>query len=134
MFYTFISKFFLIIKHTNIGSVWIELILLKLKTENWKHCSKIIFKCVNSIVGPNFNEKVTKKWDLWVPYTIHGPTELIKRLKSQQLPATVHMNSSRCSLNECAAAGKLKKKKKEKRWRNVNANAKAGSKPSHSWI
>ena len=23
----------------------------KLKTENWKHCSKIIFKCVNSIVG-----------------------------------------------------------------------------------
>ena len=24
----------------------------KLKTENRKHCSKIIFKCVNSIVGP----------------------------------------------------------------------------------
>ena len=47
-------------------SVWIELILLKLKTENWKHCSKIIFKCVNSIVGPIFNEKVTEKWNLWV--------------------------------------------------------------------
>ena len=31
------------------------------ETENWKlkHCSKIIFKCVNSNVGPNFNEKVT---------------------------------------------------------------------------
>ena len=28
---------------------------LKLKTENWKHCSKIIFKCINSIVGPIFN-------------------------------------------------------------------------------
>ena len=27
----------------------------KLKTENWKHCSKIIFKCVKSIVGPIFN-------------------------------------------------------------------------------
>ena len=27
----------------------------KLKTENWKHCSKIIFKCVNSNVRPIFN-------------------------------------------------------------------------------
>ena len=32
---------------------------LKLKTE--KYCSKIIFKCVNSIVRPIFNEKVDKK-------------------------------------------------------------------------
>ena len=68
-----------------IGSVWIELILLKLKTENWKHCSKIIFKYVNSNMGPNFNEKVTQKWDLWVLYTVHGTTKLIKKLKSQQL-------------------------------------------------
>ena len=37
---------------------------LKLKTE--KHCSKIIFKCVNNIVRPIFNEKVDKKWYLWV--------------------------------------------------------------------
>ena len=28
-----------------LGSVWISLI-----AENWKHCSKIIFKCVNSVV------------------------------------------------------------------------------------
>ena len=49
-----------------IGCVWIELILLKLKTENLKHCSKIIFKCVNSTVGPIFNEKVDKKCNLWV--------------------------------------------------------------------
>ena len=48
-----------------LGCVWIELILLKLKTENEKHCSKIIFKCVNSIVGPIFSEKVDKKWSLW---------------------------------------------------------------------
>ena len=32
----------------------------------WNHCSKIIFKCVNSTVGPIFNEKVAKKWNLWV--------------------------------------------------------------------
>ena len=36
----------------------------KLKIE--KHCSKIIFKCVNSILGPIFNEKIDKKWYLWV--------------------------------------------------------------------
>ena len=35
------------------GSVWIELIVAE--TENWKYCSKIIFKCVNSVVGPIFN-------------------------------------------------------------------------------
>ena len=34
--------------------------------ENWKRYSKIIFKYVNSIVGPIFNEKVVKKWNLWV--------------------------------------------------------------------
>ena len=35
-----------------IGSIRIQLILLK--TKNRKHCSKIIFKCVNSAVGPIF--------------------------------------------------------------------------------
>ena len=76
---------------------------------------------MNSNVGPNFNEKVTQKRNLWVPCTVHGTTKLIKKLKSQQLPATVHMNSSRCPLIECAAAGKKKKKvkkrkRKRKRW------------------
>ena len=37
----------------NVGSVWIEFIVVE--TENWKYCSKIIFKCVNSTVGPIFN-------------------------------------------------------------------------------
>ena len=41
------------------------------ETENWKHCSKIIFKCINSIVGPIFNEKVDKKWSLWDPWIVH---------------------------------------------------------------
>ena len=36
-----------------VGSVQIELILLKL--ENYKHCNKIIFKRVNSAVGPILN-------------------------------------------------------------------------------
>ena len=67
---------------------------------------------MNSNVGPNFNEKVTQKWDLWVRALFTGTTELIKELKSQQFPATVHMNSSRCPLIECAAAGEKKKSKK----------------------
>ena len=28
--------------------------------------SKKIFKCVNNTVGPIFNEKIDKKWNLWV--------------------------------------------------------------------
>ena len=39
--------------------------------ENWKYCSKIIFKCVNSIVGPILM-KICVKRGLWVPWTIHG--------------------------------------------------------------
>ena len=41
-----------------------------------------------------------------------GPTELIKKLKSQQLPATIHVNNSLCPVIECAAVGKKKKKKR----------------------
>ena len=41
-------------KKVILGSVWIHL-----KTE--KYCSKIIFKCVNSTMGPIFNEKIDKK-------------------------------------------------------------------------
>ena len=40
-------------------------------TENWKHCSKIIFKCVNSAMRPIFNESFTEKRGLWVPWTVH---------------------------------------------------------------
>ena len=45
--------------YSHSGSVWIQL-----KTE--KHCNKIIFRYVNSIVESIFNEKVDKKWYLWV--------------------------------------------------------------------
>ena len=45
---------------------------LLLKTKNWKYYSKIIFQCVNSIVGPIFNVYFAEKRDLWVPWTMHG--------------------------------------------------------------
>ena len=77
------------------GSVWIGLILLKLKTYYSNHCSKIIFKCVNSIMGPIFNEKVAKKWNLWIheQYIMH-----CLRQKSQHLWLLFieqYMNSNR---------------------------------------
>ena len=48
------------------GPFGLNLLLLKLKTKNWKYCNKIIFKCVNSTVGLIFNEKLAEKWNLWV--------------------------------------------------------------------
>ena len=71
----------------NFGSVWIGLILLKLKTYCWNHYSKIIFKCVNSAVGPIFNEKIDKKWNLWV---CEQCTDALFTEKSQHLRLTVH--------------------------------------------
>ena len=49
----------------NLGCVRIELIFAETENWNWKHCSKIIFKCVNSTVGPIFNKKVAEKCNLW---------------------------------------------------------------------
>ena len=51
----------------------------KLKTENWKYCSKIIFKCVNSTMGPilNFFSAWTVLWTVmnsaWT--VIFSPTQ-----------------------------------------------------------
>ena len=75
------------LKSWNLGSVWIGLILLKLKTYCWNHCSKIIFKYVNSAVGPIFNEKIDKKWNLWVRKQC---TDALFTEKSQHLRLTVH--------------------------------------------
>ena len=68
---------------------------------------------MNSTVRSSFNEKITQKWDLWVPYTVHGTHKTDKKADKSKLPATVHMNSSRYPLIECAAAGKKKKKVEE---------------------
>ena len=85
------------------GSVWIELILLKLKTENWKHCSKIIFKWVDSAVWPIFNENVDKKWSLWDPWivhkcTVHRRTGQPLRLKEKKKKT---LRKHRRSTNKC---------------------------------
>ena len=93
-----------------IGSVWIGLILLKLKTYCWNHCNKIIFKCVNSAVGLIFNEKIDKKWNLWVREQC---TDILFTENWSKVVATVHvpyMNSSR-KWGENAWKKKKKKKK-----------------------
>ena len=59
--------------------------LFLLKTKKWKHYSKIIFKYVNNVVGPIFNEKVTKKWSLWDPWTVHECTVHGRVIKSCSL-------------------------------------------------
>ena len=65
------------------------------ETKNWKYYSIIIFKCVNSAVGPIFNKKIDKKWNLWVH------EQYIDALFTEnwsKVPATVHvpyMNSNR---------------------------------------
>ena len=65
LFSSFYKIYFpIFLQNLNYGSVWIEFIVTE--TENWKYCSKIIFKCVNSVVGLIFNEKVAEKWNLWV--------------------------------------------------------------------
>ena len=92
---------------TNFGSVWIELILTKTENWNWKHCSKIIFKCVNSVVGPIFNEKVAEKWYLWVLWTMHGTHWCDKGTKKQE------------KLLSPTAADKKKKKRRERNSQNA---------------
>ena len=69
---------------------------------------------MNSNVEPNFNEKVIKNEICGFHTLFMRPTELIKKkLKSQQLMATVHINSNRGPLTECKK--KKKKKKKERK-------------------
>ena len=54
------------------GCVWIELIFVETENWNWKHCSEIIFKCVNSAMRPIFNKKVVEKCNLWDSWMVHG--------------------------------------------------------------
>ena len=93
--------------HSNWGSVWIGLILMKLKTYCWNHYSKIISKCVNSTVGPIFNKKIDKKWNLWLREQC---TYTLFTKNWSKVAVTVHvpyMNSSRLW-------GKTHEKKKKK--------------------
>ena len=52
--------------HHQIYLLWVRLDTAYF-AKNWKHYIKIIFKYVNSAVGPIFNEKIAEKWSLWVP-------------------------------------------------------------------
>ena len=65
---------------------------LKLKTE--KYCSKIIFKCVNSTVGPIFNEKVAEKWNLWIHKQYTMCTDWLKKVWKVQLYGYCSLNSA----------------------------------------
>ena len=56
---------------------------LLLKIENRKHCSKIIFKCVNSIMGPSFNENFAEKNTYESREQCTGPT-IQKRIAGKQ--------------------------------------------------
>ena len=92
---------------------------LKLKTE--KHCSKIIFKHVNSTVGPIFNEKVAEKRNLWIREQCTVCIDWLKIVWQVKL----------CGYCSAAAIVKFvpkRVKKKKKEQKNANANASAGPK------
>ena len=107
-------------KKKHLGSVWIGLILLKLKIYCWNHCSKIIFKCVNNTVRPIFNEKVAKKWNFWVheQYMMHCLLQKSQHLRL--LFIEQYMNSNH-------VLPKRVKKKKNKT-QNTDMGSKRGSK------
>ena len=93
----------------HLGSVWIEFIVAE--TENWKHCSKIIFKCVKSTVGPIFN--IFNTWTVLLSMW----TVLLQCLNSNFYLYTVNLLFMRW---------KKKKKKKDrnsemKMWKLVSA-------------
>ena len=46
---------------------------------------------MNNVMEPIFNEKVTEKWSLWVPWTVHRTHECDEKgLKSQIYTAIVY--------------------------------------------
>ena len=112
--------------------------MLKLKTENWKienwkHCSKIIFKCVNSIMRLIFNEKFIKKWYLWSVNSIQiycswlkGQPLLLKKKKKKKWAETriaTHVNVANTDPNRRFETKNVyqnkTKKKKVKKCKNI---------------
>ena len=69
MFKQSLTLQFFFLNFFDFGSVWIELIVAE--TENWKYCSKIIFKCVNSIMRPIFN--IFNAWTVYEQYVNSEP-------------------------------------------------------------
>ena len=105
---------------TLFGSVWIQL-----KTENWKlklkiekYCSKIIFKCVNSTVGPIFNEKVAEKWNLWICEQYMMCFDWLKKVWKVKICGYCLLNST---WTVTASLKNVWKKKKKKKGKTANA-------------
>ena len=88
------------------------------KIENWKHCSKIIFKCMNSTVRYIFNEKVAEKWDLWVLWIVHGTHWCAEK---SNIAAIIHEQCIVITVLFAPETHPKKKKKRVKR-RNVYPN------------
>ena len=61
-------------------------------TENWKHCNKIIFKCVNSVVRPIFNENFVEKNVCRSHEQYTEPTKKIIKKKSRRKCLNVECN------------------------------------------
>ena len=84
--------------------------------ENLKYCSKIIFKCVNNIVGPIFNEKVAK-------------SEFCRSCEQCTDPLVCTVPCLFCWCEQCTDRQSKKKnvesqkRKKEKKKKEENANA-----------
>ena len=92
----------------NIGFIWIELIFAETENWNWKHCSKIIFKRVNSTMGLIFNEKVAEKCNLWDLWIVHGALFIvdkstiaswIKKKKKNRNAEQKHKRQNQCNPN-----------------------------------
>ena len=67
-------------------------------------------------MGPIFDEKVTEKWNLLVPWIVYGPTDVLKMAEKSKFLAIVHaqyMNSSLCLQLRVQPKKKKKKRKKE---------------------
>ena len=82
---------------------------LKLKTK--KHCSEIIFKCVNNTVGPICNKKVAEKWNLWVHEQYTMCTDWSKKIWKVKVRGYCSLNSA---WTVAATHKKLKTREKKK--------------------
>ena len=95
------------------------------ETENWKHCSKIIFKCVNSTVGPIFNEKINKN-------EICGSVNSARMHSSRKTGQKLRLLFMYRQLGE--KAWKKEKKKKGKRRNLKRSKRRSKLCHSHCWI
>ena len=71
-------------------------------------------------MGPIFNEKVAKKWNLWVLWTVHGTHWCVENgLKSQIMRLLFMINA--WTIAVCLLKHVPKKKKKKKKCKTQNA-------------